>query len=63
MMILGGAVIPPIQGFLADAIDIHSSYWITVACFAYLGFYTLQTRRVLKAQGIDHDAAIEGAGH
>ena len=32
MMILGGAIIPPLQGKLADlpAIGIHNSYWITV---------------------------------
>lgn len=62
MMILGGAVIPPLQGLIADSTNIHASYWVTVACFAYLAFYTLQTQRVLKAQGIDHDAAV-GAGH
>ena len=61
MMILGGAIIPPLQGLIADNVNIHSSYWITVICFAYLAFYTLQTQRVLKAQGIDHDAAVGGA--
>jgi MFS transporter, FHS family, L-fucose permease len=62
MMILGGAIIPPMQGYVADLAGIHISYWIPVACFAYLIVYTFQTQRVLKAQGIDHDAAIEG-GH
>lgn len=62
MMILGGAIIPPLQGFIADKTTIHLSYWVTVACFAYLAFYTVQTQRVLKAQGIDHDAAV-GGGH
>ena len=36
MMILGGAIIPPIQGKLADIIGIHQSYWVTVFCFIYL---------------------------
>ncbi|MCU0427821.1 MAG: MFS transporter [Candidatus Kapabacteria bacterium] len=62
MMILGGAIIPPLQGFIADKTTIHTSYWVTVVCFAYLVFYTFQTQRVLKAQGIDHDAAV-GGGH
>jgi FHS family L-fucose permease-like MFS transporter len=61
MMILGGAIIPPLQGLIADNVNIHASYWVTVICFAYLAFYTLQTQRVLKAQGIDHDAAVGGA--
>ena len=39
MMILGGAIIPPIQGKLADIIGIHESYMICVLCFAYLAFF------------------------
>ena len=39
MMILGGAIIPPIQGKLADIIGIHESYVICVLCFAYLAFF------------------------
>jgi MFS transporter, FHS family, L-fucose permease len=38
MMILGGGIIPPIQGKLADVIGIHQSYWVAVLCFAYLAF-------------------------
>ncbi|MGI9190783.1 MAG: MFS transporter, partial [Chitinophagaceae bacterium] len=30
MMILGGGIIPPIQGKLSDIIGIHASYWIPV---------------------------------
>jgi FHS family L-fucose permease-like MFS transporter len=39
MMILGGAVIPPFQGWLADITDIKTSYIITPLCFAYLAYY------------------------
>ena len=39
MMILGGAVIPPFQGWLADATTIKMSYIVTPFCFAYLTFY------------------------
>jgi FHS family L-fucose permease-like MFS transporter len=56
MMILGGAIIPPIQGKLADLFDIHNSYWITVACFAYLMFFAIQVKRILKTQGVNYDA-------
>lgn len=51
MMILGGAIIPPIQGKLADIIGIHDSYWITVACFAYLAFFAVKVQGILKSQG------------
>ncbi|MFN8322684.1 MAG: MFS transporter [Chitinophagales bacterium] len=39
MMILGGAVIPPFQGWLADATSIKASYIITPLCFTYLAYY------------------------
>ncbi len=52
MMILGGAIIPPLQGKLADIFSIQSSYWIAVVCFVYLVFYAFKTKSVLKNQGI-----------
>ena len=55
MMILGGAIIPPIQGKLADLFNIHDSYWITVACFAYLMFFAVKVKGILKTQGVNYD--------
>ena len=55
MMILGGAIIPPIQGKLADIFTIHSSYWITVICFLYLMFFAVKVKKVLKSQGVNYD--------
>jgi len=52
MMILGGAIIPPLQGKLADIFNIQSSYWVAVACFCYLLFYAYRTRVVLDKQGV-----------
>jgi FHS family L-fucose permease-like MFS transporter len=59
MMILGGAIIPPLQGLLSDipSIGIHLSYVLTLVCFAYLIFYAVKVKSILKAQGIDEDAA------
>ncbi|RZP01912.1 MAG: MFS transporter [Flavobacteriales bacterium] len=48
MMILGGAIIPPLQGKLADIIGIHSSYWIAVICFAYLAFFAQKVDNILN---------------
>ena len=55
MMILGGAIIPPIQGKLADLFSIHNSYWITIVCFTYLIFFAVKVKKVLNAQGVNYD--------
>lgn len=62
MMILGGGIIPPLQGKIADIIGIHNSYFIPVLCFAYLAFYGWKVIRILKDQGIAHEVEM-GAGH
>ena len=63
MMILGGAIIPPIQGYLSDmsGIGIHMSYWVPVAGFGYMAWYGYRTRIILRKQGIDYDVAAETA--
>ncbi len=48
MMILGGAIIPPIQGKLADIIGIHESYWVTVFCFLYLIIFAEKTTKIFQ---------------
>ena len=72
MMILGGGIIPPIQGKIADYLQanstvegfgIHNSYWIAVLCFAYLAFFAFVVKGILKRQGVDYDAKVEGGGH
>lgn len=55
MMILGGAIIPPFQGFLVDKLNPHHSYVVTVFCFAYLAWYAFKVTSVFKKQGIDFD--------
>ncbi|WP_343303471.1 MFS transporter [Chitinophaga niabensis] len=64
MMILGGALIPPVQGGLVDIeeIGIHMSYIVPVICFAYLAFFAIRVKSILKSQGIDYESAISG-GH
>jgi len=68
MMILGGGIIPPIQGKIADYVQsnstvvgygIHQSYWVPVVCFAYLAFLGFAVKGILRKQGIDYDKAIE----
>ena len=50
MMILGGAIIPPLQGKLADIMGIHESYWIAVACFVYLAFFAQKVGNILNSK-------------
>lgn len=62
MMILGGGIIPPLQGKLADIIGIHQSYIVGVLCFAYLTFFAWLVKRLLQKQGIQVDE-VAVAGH
>lgn len=52
MMILGGALIPPLQGKLADLIGIQPSFIVGVICFTYLAFYAMYARNTLREQGV-----------
>lgn len=52
MMILGGGIIPPIQGKIADIIGIHSSYIVSLVCFIYLLIFAFVVVRILKKQNI-----------
>jgi len=63
MMILGGGIIPPIQGKLADIIGIHNSYVIPVIGFAYIIFFAILARGFLKKQGINIDEIEAEAAH
>jgi FHS family L-fucose permease-like MFS transporter len=68
MMILGGSVIPPLQGKLADylqskssieGIGIHQSYWIPVFSFIYIAIFAFAVKGILRNQGIDYDNPVE----
>ena len=50
MMILGGAIIPPLQGKLADIFGIITSYWVAVICFVFLLLYSVITKQILSKQ-------------
>lgn len=60
MMILGGGIIPPIQGKLADIIGIHNSYIIPVIGYAYIVVFTILVKQFLKKKNIDLEH-IEGS--
>ncbi|WP_245168827.1 MFS transporter [Chryseobacterium sp. RR2-3-20] len=73
MMILGGGIIPLIQGYICDfdktspegVMGItwtHFSYVIPIICFAYIAFYGFITPKLLKKQGIVMGETTSG-GH
>jgi FHS family L-fucose permease-like MFS transporter len=62
MMILGGAIIPPIQGKLADVIHIQPSFVVGAVCFGYLAFFAFYIGGSLRRQGISFDQQV-GGGH
>lgn len=71
MMILGGSVIPPLQGKIADGSNnlipgmsgIHFSYIVPIAGFLYLIFFAWKVSRELISQGIDLDHVEASGGH
>lgn len=71
MMILGGSIIPPLQGKIADGSNniisgmsgLHFSYIVPVAGFAYLAYFAWKVSRELMAQGIDLDHVQASGGH
>jgi len=65
MMIIGGAIVPVIQGYVADQVGIQPSYIVAIVCFGYLMFFGWRVRGVLQKQGIDFDKAVASgkSGH
>ena len=42
MAIVGGAILPVIQGFIADRVGLHHAFVIPLACYVYILFYALR---------------------
>jgi FHS family L-fucose permease-like MFS transporter len=65
MMIMGGGLIGLLQSFLAGEhmLGIQASFIVGVFCFAYLAFYAVRAKAILKRQGIDYDKLESAGGH
>jgi FHS family L-fucose permease-like MFS transporter len=66
MMIVGGSIIPVIQGKIADSFGIQQSYLLAAGCFVYLFVFGIVVQRILRKQGIDFDKEVVkggGKGH
>lgn len=46
MMIVGGAIIPPLQGALADALGIQLSFLFPMLCYVYVLYYGLWGHKI-----------------
>jgi FHS family L-fucose permease-like MFS transporter len=49
MAIVGGAVMPYAQGFLADNIGVQHAFFLPLLCYAYIVFYGLSGSRIRTA--------------
>jgi FHS family L-fucose permease-like MFS transporter len=55
MAIVGGAILPVIQGVIADHVGIHHAFILPVLCYLYIMFFGLKgskpnSERFAKAQ-------------
>jgi FHS family L-fucose permease-like MFS transporter len=41
MAIVGGAILPVMQGVIADNLGIHHGFWLPVICYLYIMYYAL----------------------
>jgi FHS family L-fucose permease-like MFS transporter len=51
MAIVGGAVIPLLQGLLADRTGVQPAFVLPLLCYAYIAWYALQGSRQTPASG------------
>jgi len=54
MLVVGGGIIPYVQNLIADMAGFMPSYWIIVACLAYLLFYAL-----VGSKNVNKDIPVE----
>lgn len=48
LAIVGGALIPVLQGLMADAIGIQLAFLMPIACYVYIAFYGLKGSNVIE---------------
>jgi MFS transporter, FHS family, L-fucose permease len=53
MAIVGGAVLPMLQGAIADAIGIHHAFILPLFCYLYIAYYGLSGHKVRPAASGD----------
>jgi FHS family L-fucose permease-like MFS transporter len=50
MAIVGGAIVPVLQGFLADRVGIQHAFVLPLLCYAYIAYYGLRGHQVAPGE-------------
>ncbi|MDU1903732.1 MAG: MFS transporter [Dysgonomonas sp.] len=53
-LVVGGGILPAVQGWLADITTYMTSYWLIIGCFAYLLYYAL-----IGSKNVNTDIPVE----
>lgn len=61
-MVLGGAVVPYVQGLLAESIGYRFSFIICIICYAYLLFFALKGYNMGKIATMEDEDVLEDFG-
>ena len=61
--IVGGAIIPLLQGALSDRIGIQHSFVIPLVCYAFIVWYGFSGSRIRAGQGRHANAQASGVMH
>jgi MFS transporter, FHS family, L-fucose permease len=48
MAIVGGAIVPFVQGYFADRVGIHLSFYVPMACYAFILFFGMKYARLYQ---------------
>jgi FHS family L-fucose permease-like MFS transporter len=51
MAILGGAILPPLQGHIADRWNLQFSYLVPLLAYAYVAFYGWKGHKIGRTIG------------
>ncbi len=49
MAIAGGAVLPPVYGYLADIVNPQQAYWIVIPCYLFILYFAISGHKIRKA--------------
>jgi FHS family L-fucose permease-like MFS transporter len=57
MAIVGGALVPVLQGYFADTIGIQKAFILPVLCYAYIAYYGWRGHVPVFGRGATQEAA------
>jgi FHS family L-fucose permease-like MFS transporter len=60
MAIVGGAIIPLIQGGVADRVGLHSSFFLPVICYLFIVHYGMKGHKPVGAASMPSESAVPG---